>query len=936
MTRMSHSDSDREAKTRHAQPDFAASLMASGASCALVDRDNKIVDASRALKLATPHILGKSIEETFRVEFKSLVSKRNAHHVVDGIYTNAANELVPARLQILRELPESGRRLVLVTDGAPFRRAERERFESTSFAIMRVRPDGVVTFANAETYRALSWKAEDVIGRQFQCLFSESNAASIVEGLARCMASLKPVPLAVSVTRADHTCDDALALLLTPDIAPDRRPLGALVLVRSSLVERVRDDIARLALDQSIQSWETRLGLILQQVHRLFDFDHAIFGMYDDKVSFFRAFVIFPHDRLKWTERWLELPEGMRDVLESGKMLVKDSRDLIKEYPKLADSAVVRMYESKHIRSSATLVAVDADGPTSALSVCSKKVGGFDETHLGWLHDLRLEPVLIRIEEEIAAQRLALRTRLRNELAATTCLPKTARELVNGIAAGFHWDYVALFRVDRQNGCFELFHQNPCKDRFRLENTYRQPIGDGMLGETLREKSPLIVNVIGAPEVENQHSYLGRGRKMGSAMTIPVRLNRRIRWILNIETEVTHAFHGPDEEAILQLVAELESELNRHTTDEINRMVLHETEQGVVTVGLEGAILEMNAAAERLLGRTEPLLPDGPPVYLCDYTSDDDRSSKEILKGLTATEKRHIELKGDDGQIRPALATRRVLEASFDTALWFLVDVRSDRWTLDSRFLREIVSDVAQQTRAPLALASNLARKLPKLWSATELNAVCATSTDTTAEKMSRRLLAEIGKVDITFERLAEGWAIRREPRRKSRLTEIDLWRCVKAVIQALPERDQDCVTPEAPATTVLVKGDAERLIFVFRTILAHLLRVRPDDEAARVKVALAPTGSNAVLTLALTSFVPAQESALRPADTMRESDEIWVAYKTARGDASLSLNVVTDVVKAHKGRIKTQAAQRAPSDPSPPWMAFQITLPTLTAGANS
>jgi PAS domain-containing protein len=935
MTRMSHSDSDRKATTGCAQPDFAASLMASGASCALVDRDGKIVDASQALKLAIPHVLGKSIEEIFRVEFESLVSKRNAYHVVDGIYTNAANELVPARLQTLRELPDSGYLLVLVTDGAPFRRAERERFESTSFAIMRVRPDGVVTFANAETYRALSWKAEDVIGRPFRSLFSESNAASIDEGLARCLTSNKPVPLAISVTRADHTCDDALALLLTPDIAPDRRPLGALVLVRSSLVERVRDDIARLALDLSIQSWETRLGLILQQVHRLFDFDHAIFGMYDDKVSFFRAFVIFPHDRLKWTERWLELPPGIRNDLESGKMLVKDSRDLIKQYPRLADSEVVRMYESKHIRSSVTLVAVGADGPTSALSVCSKKVGGFDQTHLDWLRDLHLEPVLIRIEEEIAAQRLALRTRLRNELAAATCLPKAARKLIDEIAVGFHWDYVALFRVDRQNDCFELFHQNRCKDRFRLEDTYRQPIGDGMLGATLREKAPLIVNDIGAPDVE-QHGYLSRGRKMRSTMTIPVRLNRRIRWILNIETEVTHAFHGPDEEAILQLVAELESELNRHTTDEINRMVLRETEQGVVTVGMEGAILEMNSAAERLLGRTEPLSPDGRPVYLCDYTSSDDRRAKEILKGLTATEKRHIELKGDDEQIRPVLATRRVLEASFDTALWFFVDVRSDRWTLDSRFLREIVSDVAQQTRAPLALASNLARKLPKLWCAAESNAVATPSTDTTAEKMSRRLLAEIGKVDITFERLAEGLAIRREPLRKSRLTEIDLWCCVDAVVRALPERDQDCVTPEAPATSVLVKGDAERLIFVFRSVLAHLLRVRPDDEAARVKVALARAGSNAVLTLALTSFVPARESAAQRADTMREIDNVWVAYKTARGDASLSLDVVTSVVEAHDGRIETQAAQRAPNDPSPPWMAFQITLPTLTAGANS
>ncbi|WP_159462936.1 hypothetical protein [Caballeronia telluris] len=79
-----------------------------------------------------------------------------------------------------------------------------------------------------------------------------------------------------------------------------------------------------------------------------------------------------------------------------------------------------------------------------------------------------------------------------------------------------------------------------------------------------------------------------------------------------------------------------------------------------------------------------------------------------MFKGLVATEKRRIELLGEDGQTRPVLATRRVLKGSFDTAIWFLVDVKARQWEVDMRFMREAAADIAQQTRAPLALASSL------------------------------------------------------------------------------------------------------------------------------------------------------------------------------------------------------------------------------------
>ncbi|MCO4882555.1 hypothetical protein VOI32_38450 [Paraburkholderia caribensis] len=52
-----------------------------------------------------------------------------------------------------------------------------------------------------------------------------------------------------------------------------------------------------------------------------------------------------------------------------------------------------------------------------------------------------------------------------------------------------------------------------------------------------------------APDVE-QYGYVSVNRHLRSAMTIPLHLNGRIRWVIDVEAAVTHAFRGPDRKSI--------------------------------------------------------------------------------------------------------------------------------------------------------------------------------------------------------------------------------------------------------------------------------------------------------------------------------------------------------------------------------------------------
>ncbi|CAH2785123.1 MAG: hypothetical protein CBARDCOR_3865 [uncultured Caballeronia sp.] len=79
---------------------------------------------------------------------------------------------------------------------------------------------------------------------------------------------------------------------------------------------------------------------------------------------------------------------------------------------------------------------------------------------------------------------------------------------------------------------------------------------------------------------------------------------------------------------------------------------------------------------------------------------------------------------------------------------------------------------------------SKLACQLPRLYENAQSVAGAAPVTDS-AEKLSKRLLAEIGKADITFERLAEGLEIRRYPVRT--MAPLDLGRCVAREVSLRP-----------------------------------------------------------------------------------------------------------------------------------------------------
>jgi PAS domain-containing protein len=920
------------------EPLSAGAIMRAQIPCALVDASGAVCEANASFDALFPGATAMPLSDRMPCGGDVTALIDGSQNMLHMFYQRQTGERVPAIVQsVPLDRHGSPHTLIVVTDGAPFRKSESKRFESTPCPILRITVDGRITYANADARCTFSFKLPDLIGRPLASLFDAQFESKVAEDVAQC--THLQIARSLDATTSDERVRGGrlVRLVLTPDLGPDGQPLGALVVIQAA-TQTIRDQIRMLALQPKPESstkpdlekekpsstvpfWQRQFSRVVECIRQQIDFDHVNFGVYANDNSLFRAVALFPEDSPKWPARWLDLPEDIPSWIASGETWIPDMEAFVARNPDLLKSEVVRCYREYGIKSSVTLLARRGDRATSALTLCSREPGKYGKADLDILQDLDLGPILLQYEENISVDRQRFCSSIKQILDAPGPLRDAAVQTVGEIARHFEWDYAALFRVNRHQERFELFYQTASHGDFLMPENYQQPIGDGMLASTLDGDCVRVVDEIGSPDVE-QFGYVGVDRtgpghrKLKSAMTIPIHLNGRPRWIFNVECETSHAFRGPDEATLKQVIESIEEALKNRMLSETKACLLEETDRGVVIVGTEGLIMELNDTAAAMLEWNENQSPQD-SLRLSDFAAN--HHSRDVLEGDVHTARRRIELRGAKGRSTVVLATRVELDSSFDTALWFLTDVEGVKWNQNLRFLHETVSDVARQTRAPLTLASLIVRELPTMLVASPRSHATTMKTDK-LRSISEELLAEIGKADLTFERLADALAIRKTP---IRFTEaVNLTHCVADVIECLPERDRKGIDALVPEECLLVAGDSGRLTFVVRSLLSYLVRIRWEDSAT-VTVTLRSTGQNVLLDLKLPrSPVVAASSA------SGATDALALAAREAREAASLALHSIRRIVRAHHGSLRREADAVTNYDGSPRWRGFALVFP--------
>jgi PAS domain-containing protein len=891
--------------------DFAAAFFDSPVPSAIVDESGRISRPSEAFSLLVPETAGREVSEIFSLPTSDTRTQLESRKLFTsyGTYQLPSGELSPVAARFI-PLPGQRASLLVIDRGDAFRQAEAARLSSAPYAILRLNHDGRIAFANQAAVKILSPGCASLIGTEFGLLLDAESRPRAAAALCACLRNQPVAPLVTHLAGL-HATGYPFALMFMPDLGPGERILGAIAVFQELGLGQARDKVKLIALGSD--PWRVRLKKILSIVSTIIPFDQATFGLYAEDVTLFRAVHVEPKVAKPWPTLWIRLLPGIRDWLEGERTWAEDLTAFVQAFEGLAEDPVTKLHLDAGFRSFVTLPVIGPKGATSSLSLASKRPNAYHLRELAILRELDLGELLLLFERDISDERDRFVRELRALIRDAPSVAAVAKIVVERLQSFFQWDHVAIYLVDQFAGRFRLLQQS-FTEGCGLAGDYSQPLDTGMLGYTLaRNPDPgadrrIALTKEDTSSAPDKYQYLPVNNSLNSALTIPVRLNNEWRWILDFEARVTDAFHGPDVDAVQEIVSQLEGDLERLYQSDLNVLLLQTSPQGIVVVGSDGAILNANRSARaHLFGTFDEETRLG---NIQDYADKNDPTTPSILAGQLSDTSRRLQIRDRNGKVHAVLGNRSALAEEYQSSVWFFTDLDNLNWNVSYRYLREVVNDVAQQIRGPLMLAS------------IHLKAAAGPSGGKVAAAIDRAF-AEIGKADITFERLAEGLSIVEQPiRRKQR---VDLRECLLAVYQNLPHRDQQHIDLQIPSDEAFVQGDLARLQYAFKSIVEYLLRCRPVDNGNDAKIALtlslADQGISvlvAILGFAIAFDEPEAEV----------HDALWVGTQTARDDASLGLKGITRIFDAHgatltKGRWNSQNPNLAPV-----WIRFQVTFP--------
>jgi hypothetical protein len=362
----------------------------------------------------------------------------------------------------------------------------------------------------------------------------------------------------------------------------------------------------------------------------------------------------------------------------------------------------------------------------------------------------------------------------------------------------------------------------------------------------------------------------------------------QIELMLSVESELQNAFQGPSMTLLQKVLAQCEGILRQRWQRAVQRMLLGAVEQAVVVVDRVGTVQLTNPRANDLYSNTRSLIGE----RLASFGADS--RDRRVLGSSEPVVQAHLTLRAGE-LTRSILATQRSIGDDFGHRLWLFTDLRTIDRKAGEEYLERTVTEVAQTARLPLMLARTFLRGAVKVL---EQPAVAG---------LLDKAIRQLGKADITYERLANTLAVRQEPDQPRQV--FDVIALFRRTIDSMPEEDmQACDVRDRDLPPFMIAGWPDQLGFAFRSMLAYLLiRRRPRS---KLRVEIRDVGSSRSETLRIALSVSLGECQPKRSSATA-FDPITTAGHKARVVAELAPETIELAVARHGGKFSQQAFGR-------------------------
>jgi PAS domain-containing protein len=866
-----------------------------------IDGAGRVVYANNSILRHIPDLIGREFAECFAND-SAAIRRAMTENVATGIrrlsMTTIEGEL-PVSVEIgpIRIGDQPLRHYALLGSRRAYLDAQLAALEAAPIGAIQVDEAGRIAFINKAGENLLEVIHQEIVNAELHAVFIDKTG----DLEQRLFSLLKGGNGFATELEAERPLKKPIPLrsFIMPLYIQGRQCAGALMFFRSMEIEHAREAIYRACREH--RKPKTMLHEVLQIVREIVPFDEATFGLYGDGMKYFKALFVEPKPKTPWPVSWFEIPNSLVNWIKGDELWIEDIDQFLRSKPDAKDiheNQVTQDYLRSGIKSVVCVPLRQSESVATVLSLLSRTPARFGSADAERLKQLPIEHALLTATEAFAQQqRDFIRKTLRAVASART--PRDlAQTVARRLAAFFNWDHVSIFKVNRLQGRFEVIGQaGKSKTSYVLPDSYQQPLDEGLLGKTLSTGRALWIDDI--RDERRPHPYKKLNPWTRSSLCLPIKLDGTISWILNIETNETHAFHGPDLEAVGSIVNGIARTLDRLFRASLTDSILNLTDQGVVIVDALGEIRHANSAALTLLGVDDPQ-----PCALANFAGGGKESTDyKILSEELSVNERHITLRSPAGELRSVIASMKKPSDEYDHKIWLLTDVGQRNWSFEFRYLREVAHDVALQTRVPLMMISTLAEKGREI------------AKDQPPSDLFKRIRQLVGKTDISYERLAKSLSTREQGQRS--WIRADPVRLLAAATADIPDNDKEMISTEAKQYLPPVYCDPASIEFVMRSILLYLLRLKRLD--SRIRCSIASDHEGALISIG------AQASA-QELPGHGHKDPLSELEAAARLAAALNPDAITSVIASHNGWIRMPERQQDGD------LTFRLWLPASDA----
>jgi PAS domain S-box-containing protein len=687
-------------------------------------------------------------------------------------------------------------------------------FDQSSLGMVRVCPDLKIAAWNRTAAETLGLPTLE--GRLASELLADQKSIDIMRSQGEQRRQGLSTEFEINLLHFPERRPVPVKVSAMPVIADTGEFEGTFAIVRSLEVERRIE-----AFEDAIHTAQGAAGIfqaVCDQIRPLLNFDFGAFSIYSKNGQHSRMLLSYdPQRQIETHKRWYPMCGALAAWSQRREVQIIDIADFVRQFAEFQDDPTVKQFRSAGFVKSLRFPVVRGGRVAATFSCSSRDHNAFTEHEMQIVKALPIAKAFLMALHSLENDELSFRINLIRDMFICRTPEQIADVAAKKIAEQYGWESVEIYTIEEAARQIRLLSQSASPD-YAVDEGYSQSMDKGILGYVCKaDQDVRIDNVRRDPQFKD--SFVRLHRETLSELCMPIRVNGRVSGLLNVEDKHENAFSEEEQEKLRSLLDEIGGLFGAVWNKALIASAFELTPSLVLIADIARNVIQHNAAAIERLG----LAPEeviGSPVG--NYFEPD------IVERLfQAPPPAGVEtgMRRKDGSILPVLLGSRELEGF---GAWVITarDLTAQKRIAELENLRHMYREIAVQTKTPLLLAYSWIQRLQRK----------AEESQSETAAVLQKALAQLKKVDITYERLAlysqdaSGGACK-----ELLLNAGDL---LKRTFDNFPQGLLSVEGVDGP--DLYIRGNPYEIEFAVESTISYLQRFLPPDERITAKLASA------------------------------------------------------------------------------------------------